>query len=348
MTRFKNLPLSDALAAVVALGEPKFRASQIIKWAYQRRLDSFEAMTNISNESKKRLGAAFSLEKMVVEATLASKENDAVKFGFKLIDSDDMVESVLLIDGKRRTACLSSQLGCGLKCAFCATGAMGFIRNLTLDEVVGQLIGINDYLAAHNDHMVTHIVFMGMGEALSNFEVFIAACEIISNNDGFALSAHRITVSTAGVVPSIERLGREGPDVNLAISLNGHSNDQRGKYMPINRTYPIETVVAAGCAYATAKKHELTFEYVVIPGENDTPAAINALTKLLHGVPCKMNCIPLNRNPGNVGSVPDYETVQKFSDALVAHGILATVRRSRGGDIEGACGQLAGKRRGDA
>lgn len=344
MDRLKNLPITRLRQRLADLGEPRFRTDQILRWVYRKRIDSFDAMTNISKVTKEKLNNAFSLQKMAVDTCLVSKNSDAVKFGFKLIESDDIVESVLLIDGKRRTACLSSQLGCGLNCSFCATGAMGFVRNLTLDEVLGQLVGINDYCAGNNDTLVTHIVFMGMGEALSNFDVFSAACAVISDNDCFVLSPHRITVSTAGVIPSIERLEREGPAVNLAISLNGHSNDQRGRYMPVNRTYPIEALVAAAREFAAGGERELTFEYVVIPGENDTAAAVKALTSLLHGISCKVNCIPINANPAHIGSTPSFEAVQAFADALFARGILATVRRSRGDDIDGACGQLAGKR----
>jgi 23S rRNA (adenine2503-C2)-methyltransferase len=341
ITRFKNLTLNDIRARITELGEPKFRASQVFRWVYQKRVNTFDEMNNITKLTRQKLSSIFSIDKLSIRKILVSEQNDAVKFGFRLIESDDLVESVLLYDGKRRTACLSSQLGCGLGCAFCATGAMGFIRNLTLDEILGQLIGINDYLESKKDSVVTHIVFMGMGEALSNWDVFKNGCSVIMDKDCFILSAKRITVSTAGVIPSIERLKNEDLPVNLAISLNGYSNEQRNKYMPINRKYPIEDLIAAAKSFVKDTGRQLTFEYVVIPGENDTPQALKALAKMLSGIPCKVNCIPLNTNPQHIGSTPPIEAVQKFADVLYQKGITATVRKSRGQDIDGACGQLA-------
>jgi 23S rRNA (adenine2503-C2)-methyltransferase len=341
ITRFKNMTLNDIRSRIIELDEPKFRASQIFRWVYQKRVHSFDEMNNISKATRQKVSTEFSLDKLSTQTILVSTSNDAVKFGFKLIESDDIVESVLLFDGKRRTACLSSQLGCGLGCAYCATGAMGFIRNLSQDEILGQLIGINDYLESKKDSLVTHIVFMGMGEALSNWDAFKSCCSIIMDKDCFILSAKRITVSTAGVIPSIEKLKKEDLPVNLAISLNGFSDEQRNKYMPINKKYPIDDLVAAAKSFVQETNRQLTFEYVVIPGENDTVQAIKALTKMLNGIPCKVNCIPINANPQKIGATPPIDAVQKFADALYQKGITATVRKSMGQDIDGACGQLA-------
>lgn len=338
--RLKNLPLDDAGRRIVALDEPRFRVQQVLGWVYRKRVGSFDDMRNVSKQSRAKLAEHFTLEKLECPTRLVAAAGDAVKFGYRLIESPDLVESVLLIDRKRRTACLSSQLGCGLGCTFCATGTMGFVRNLTQDEVIGQLIGINDYLAEQGDKPLTHVVFMGMGEALSNFDVFRSCCEIITAEVGFGLADRRITVSTAGVVPSIDRLIREGPPVNLAISLNTYSDELRSRIMPINRTYPIAEIVAAGRRYANATGRTLTFEYVVIEGETDTPAAVDALGRLLRGVPCKVNCIPLNPTSTGQGTAPPYERVLQFVQALHQRGITATARRSRGRDIDGACGQL--------
>jgi 23S rRNA (adenine2503-C2)-methyltransferase len=338
--RLKNLPLSDVRSHIADIGEPGFRAAQVLKWVYQKRVDSFEQMRNVSKSSQQAMDRHFTLGKLPCDTVLKSRNLDAVKFGFGLVESADIAESVLLYDEQRRTACLSSQLGCGLGCSFCATGDMGFVRNLTQDEIIGQLVGINDYLASQNDKLVDHIVFMGMGEALSNFDTFKSCCEVISDVNCFGLSPKRITVSTAGVVPSIDRLTKEGPSVNLAISLNAHSDEYRNTVMPVNRKYPIQTVVAAAKRFVDKTGNSLTFEYVVNHGANDTPEAIKALTKLLSGISCKLNCIPLNANPQNVGTTPEFRSVQVFADALFKKGIVATVRRSRGDDICGACGQL--------
>ncbi len=339
--RIKNLPPSELEHIVVTeLGLQRYRADQILGWIYRKRVDSFEQMTTIGKPLRAALSERFVLGKLDCVSRRVSGAADAVKFGFRLEESDDVVESVLLIDRRRRTACLSSQLGCGLGCTFCATATMGFVRNLTQSEVIEQLIGINDYLVETGDKPVTHVVFMGMGEALSNYSVFGTCCEIIVAEYGFGLAARRVTVSTAGVVPSIERLMHEGPAVNLAISLNSYSDELRSKYMPVNTTYPIAQVVAAGRRFTEQTKRGLTFEYVVMHGENDTPEALRMLSRLLQGVPCKVNCIPVNPTSTGVGERPPYDEVLRFVQALHDRGITATARRSRGDDIDGACGQL--------
>lgn len=343
-TNLKNLSLAQLGERLGELGEPRFRARQLAKWVYQKRVDRFDQMSNMPKTTRAKLGERLTIEKLRCPAVLESKEGDAVKFGFAAVGPEPhTIESVLLYDGKRRTACLSSQLGCGLGCTFCTTATMGLIRNLSLAEVVGQLIGINDYLASHGDKLLTHVVFMGMGEALSNFEVFASCCEIITSQDCLGLANRRVTVSTVGVVPSVQRLIDRGPPVNLAISLNTYADEQRSALMPINRSYPIASVVEVARRYVAAGRGALTFEYVVMPGENDTPQAVNALVKMLHGIPCKVNCIPLNPGPGEAGPSTSLGEVKAFADALHRKGITATVRRSRGRDIQGACGQLSSR-----
>jgi 23S rRNA (adenine2503-C2)-methyltransferase len=343
LIRLKNIPLEKARGAVIALGEPAFRARQVVKWVYQKRVDTFDAMNNIAKTTRRKLAGLFTIEKLKTAAVMTSRKNDAVKFGFQLVDSPYVAESVLLIDGDRRTACLSSQLGCGLGCTFCETGMLGFIRNLTQEEIVGQLIGINDYLAAHKDKSVTNIVFMGMGEALSNFDNFRSSLAVIMDNDCFAVGGRRITVSTAGVIPSIERLMAEEINVGLAISLNAFSNGQRNLIMPINRQYPIESLVDAAKRYFEKTGRRVTFEYVVIEGMNDTEEAARALRKTLGNVTCKINLIPLNPTSGSTVSQPSRRRLEVFSDRLHELGLAATVRTSRGTDICGACGQLTAR-----
>jgi 23S rRNA (adenine2503-C2)-methyltransferase len=344
LTRLKNLPLPELRAQILAMGEPKFRSQQVIKWVYQKRVASFDAMNNIAKPTRTRLAQRFSLEKLNPSVVLESKLHDAVKFGFALLDSPHVAESVLLIDDDRRTACLSSQLGCGLGCTFCETGKLGFIRNLTQDEIVGQLIGINDFQAGKNDKLVTNVVFMGMGEALSNFDNFRSSLAIIMENDCFNIGGRRITVSTAGVVPSIEKLIAENLNVGLAISLNAYSNERRNACMPVNKKYPIETLVAAAKRYFEKTGRRVTFEYVVIAGETDTLEAAHALQKMLGGVTCKINLIPLNPIGGAARvAAPPIERLERFSDVLHRLGLSATIRTSRGGDIHGACGQLTAR-----
>jgi 23S rRNA (adenine2503-C2)-methyltransferase len=343
MERLKNLSLDQIRQWVLKLGEPKFRAEQIIKWIFQKRVSSFDDMKNVSGALREKLREKYSFDKMKPLVILESKSLDAVKFGFQLIESQHLVESVLLIDNDRRTACVSSQLGCGLGCVFCETAKMGFIRNLTQEEILGQLIGINDYLFAKGDKLITNIVFMGMGEALSNYSNFISSLSIIMSEDAFNIGGRRITVSTAGVIPSIEKLISEGLNIGLAISLNAYTDAQRDILMPINRKYPIEQLIAIAKRYFEATGRRVTFEYVIIDSQTDTKEAIEALTRMLSGFPCKVNCIPVNPSTASYLKSPDERAVERFAEELNRRGVTATVRRSKGRDISGACGQLAGK-----
>lgn len=344
MKRFKNIKLSLLEDEMCNLGEKKFRVSQTIKWVYQKRLDSFEKMNNIPKALREKLEANYSLSKMNVSCARESRSGDAVKFGFELFESSHLVESVLLIDDDRRTACLSSQLGCGLGCVFCETGKMGFIRNLTQDEIIGQLIGINDYLEARGDKLVTNIVFMGMGEALSNFENFRTSLEIIMNEECFNIGGRRITVSTAGVIPSIQKLINEDLNIGLAISLNSFNDEQRSELMPINKRYPIKELIEIAKRYYSKIGRRVTFEYVLISGETDTDDAADSLKKLLGGFPCKINVIPVNPGRNSGLKSPGDNILQKFTDKLQNRGLTVTLRKSRGQDIWGACGQLSGSK----
>ena len=338
----KDLSLSALVKAMTDLGEPAFRAKQVTKWLYQKRVAGFDAMANISKESRKKLAEHFTVEKLAVAAVLESADNDAVKFGFRVADSEFLVESVLLTDGARRTACLSSQLGCGLGCLFCETGAIGFVRNLTQAEILGQLIAINDYQASRDDKLVTNIVFMGMGEALSNYDNFLSSLEIINSGDAFTIGSRRITVSTAGVVPSIRKLMEQDIPIGLAISLNAYSNALRDRIMPVNKKYPIESLVQIAGEYFEKTGRPVTFEYVLMEGENDGSEAVAALASLLRGIVCKVNVISLN--PGRYGACkgPSFKKAGGFVQSLFDNGLNATLRKSRGQDIKGACGQLSG------
>ncbi|MDR2578615.1 MAG: 23S rRNA (adenine(2503)-C(2))-methyltransferase RlmN [Chitinispirillales bacterium] len=342
LKRLKNLTLPELESFAVSIGEQKFRAKQIFKWIYQKRLSDFSEMSNMPKNLRAALSENASISKLEPRRIIESSHNDAVKFGFLLDDSKHIVESVLLIDGDRRTACVSSQLGCGLGCTFCEKAIIGFIRHLTLEEIIGQLIGINDYLFAKGDRLVTNIVFMGMGEALSNFDNFINALSIIMHEDAFNIGARRITVSTAGVIPSIERLMREDLTIGLAISLNAWNNELRSEMMPVNKKYPIERLVDIAKRYHNQTGRRVTFEYVLIKGVTDTDEAANALQKLLGGFPCKVNLIPVNpvSNVNNSVQSPSDRQTEEFSYKLHDRNLAATVRKSRGQDIMGACGQL--------
>ena len=340
----KNLTFDQLTACIISLGEQKYRGKQIIKWVYQKRVNSFEQMNNMPLTMREKLSEFYTVEKLQPVFINESANGDAVKFGFALNGSDFLVESVLLRDRDRKTACISSQLGCGLGCVFCETGKMGFVRNLSQEEIIGQLIGINDYLESKGDKPVTNIVFMGMGEALSNFDNFLSSLHIIMDEEAFNIGGRRITVSTAGVVPSIEKLMAEDLNVGLAISLNAFNNELRSKLMPVNRKYPIESLIAVAKSYFQKTGRRVTFEYVVIDGETNTPQAVSALHKLLGGLTCKINLIPVNQSKTAQISSPSDSTLLQFSNELQNLGLTVMVRKSRGQDIWGACGQLAGKR----
>jgi 23S rRNA (adenine2503-C2)-methyltransferase len=342
-THLKNYSLSELASVMLGLGEKKFRAQQIKQWIYHKRIDNFEQMNNIPKNLRDTLDEKFTIEKMAPLQVLESQYGDAVKFGFGCIESSHLVESVLLIEGDRRTACISSQLGCGLGCVFCETGKMGFIRNLTQEEIIGQLIGIDDYLALKSDNLVTNIVFMGMGEALSNYENFRSSLDIIKDQQIFNIGGRRITVSTAGVVPSIERLMAEKLNIGLAISLNAYSNEQRDQLMPVNRKYPIECLIKIAEQYYNVTGRRVTFEYVIIDGQTNTPEALNSLYKYLSGFPCKLNLIPVNPSRESQMKVPTDVNLEMFANELIRRGLVVTIRKSRGQDIWGACGQLAGR-----
>lgn len=338
-----NLPLDELKQTLKKIGLPDFRYKQIIKWIYEKRVNSFDEMRNVSNDLKNTLSKTLTTQKLPITSLLESKKGDSVKFGFKVSDDEYIVESLILIDENRRTLCVSSQLGCGLGCVFCQTAKMGFIRNLTQYEILGQLIGANDYLAKKQDKLITNIVFMGMGEALSNFETFLTALDVIMDPDCFGIGGRKITVSTAGVVPSIDKLINADLNIGLAISLNSYNNEKRNKTMPINRRYPIEELIAAAKRYTIKKKQTITFEYIVIENETDTDDAFQAIVKLLKGINCKINLIPLNPGMNENLREPSTQKLSNFAKKLANSGLRVVIRKSRGRDILGACGQLAGK-----
>jgi len=341
-----NLTIEKLQEELANMGEPAFRMKQVVKWVYQKRINSFDDMRNVPKILHEKLKQKYTVEKMPVTYLLESKKGDAVKFGFETNEGDGIIESVILYDGKRRSLCISSQLGCALGCVFCETGRMGFVRNLTQREILGQMIGANDYLASHNDKLVTNIIFMGMGEALLNYDTFISSLKIIMNDDCFGMRGRRITVSTAGIVPQIEKFIKEDMRLGLAVSLNTYSNEKRNRTMPINKKYPIEKLIEVAGSYYKKFGERVTFEYVLMHGENDTEEAVGALKKQLGRVPCKINLIPVNPFTDSTISAPDEEKLNAFAQKLSDSGLYVTVRKSRGQDICAACGQLAGRVRG--
>lgn len=336
-----NLTVSELSSLVTQLGFPAFRTGQLLGWMYEQCVSSFENMSNIPKGMKEALSVDFSLEIPRVVHRIGSPESGSVKFAFQ--SGDDLFESVILFANKRRTLCVSSQIGCALGCRFCETAKLGFVRNLEASEIVGQVIVANQYLKEAELGKVTNIVFMGMGEALSNFDNFKRALSIITAEKQLGIGTRKITVSTAGVVHNIQKMIDQDIQVGLAISLNASSDIERSAIMPINDRYSINELLVVAKEYAQFRGRPVTFEYVVIAGKNDSPEAAQRLISLLKGFPCKINLIPLNDCTTEGLKRPDEKYIDLFSKKLHDGGLTVTVRRSGGQDIDGACGQLAGK-----
>lgn len=323
------------------LGEKPYRGRQLYKWIYQTRQWDFAAMTDLSKTLRERLETGFTIDGLTVEHH--SKSIDGTeKFLFRLPDGHP-VESVLIPDDERdrSTVCISSQAGCALACRFCATGTMGLIRDLTVGEIVGQLLFLRN-LYGHD--CFTNVVFMGMGEPLHNYNNVIESLRIMKDELGLGLGAKRITVSTSGVTPKIRKLADSGLKVRLALSLHAATQEKRLKIMPIAETFGLDKLIDAVRYYADQTRDRVTFEYVLIEGFNDGMEDVLALARLIEGIPCKINILAYNPVPGLPYKRPSDEKVDWFGRQLYPRAPAVTVRKSRGRDIEAACGQLAARK----
>ena len=341
----------------VERGEPPFRAKQLFSWLYQRLVTDFSAMTNLPQSLRSQLAQEASIGPMIVRSEQHSKDDRTRKILLEL-DDGKLIESVLMLyppigeSSARATVCVSTQAGCAFGCTFCATGQMGFDRHLTAGEIVAQVLFFARELrdapwsakglpgSTPIDH-ITNIVLMGMGEPLHNYDNVLQALRILNNLDGFNLGARHMTVSTVGLVPAIRKLSQEPLQVNLAISLHAPTDELRSQTMPINKKYPLEELLAACKDYIAATGRQVTFEYVLLAGVNDTAAHAHLLSELL--VPLKqfahVNCIPVNATSADYKS-PSGESIRAFRNILFEHGVSNSVRAERGDDIAAACGQL--------
>jgi len=342
MKNLRHVSLPELQQLFIDWSEPKFRAAQVYDWLWKKHAASIEEMSNLPKQLREKLEQSFFIPKVQIYNSQHSNDG-TIKSGL-LLEDKRVVEGVLIPTEKRMTACVSCQVGCSLNCSFCATGFMERSRNLTYDEIIDEVTLLDQQAQQAYGRGLSNIVFMGMGEALSNFETFLNSLEIFMHEDIYNIGGRRITVSTAGVVPSIERLLKEKLNIGLAISLNSYSNELRDQLMPINKKYPIESIVAIARRYAAETGRTVTFEYVVIDGKTNTPEALQEIHRYCGGFDCKINLIPLNPSTGSALAGPEDDSLQKFADALERKGITATIRKSRGQDIWGACGQLAGKR----
>ena len=338
-----GLPQRNLEAYFADIGEKPFHARQVMRWLYQRGETDFGVMTDLSKSLRQQLGETAAIELPAVISRHDSSDG-TVKWLFAS-GSGQAVEAVFIPEPDRGTLCISSQVGCALDCAFCATGAQGFNRNLTTAEIVGQVWHANQTLPRRDngEYAVTNVVFMGMGEPLANYRSLVPAIEVLISDLGYGLSRRKVTVSTSGIVPHIDRLGDEC-NVSLAVSLHAPNNALRDELVPINRLHPIEELLDACWRYAKKRANRfITFEYVMLRGVNDSPELADELIALLNGKPAKVNLIPFNPFNGTEFSRSAATTMARFQSRLRKSGLVTTTRRTRGDDIDAACGQLAGK-----
>ena len=347
ITKTNLLGLSPArLEAFFAeLGEKRFRATQVLKWIHQLGAESFDEMTNISKALRETLNAVAEIRPPEVVSQDISR--DGTRKWVIRVDGGSCVETVLIPEGTRRTLCISSQVGCSLNCSFCSTGKQGFNRNLTAAEVIGQVyIAIKSFgpMDPNGERQVTNVVLMGMGEPLMNFDNVVDATQLMMDDNAYGLSKRRVTLSTAGVVPALDKL-REVSDVSLAISLHAPNDELRDVLVPINRRYSINELIDACNRYleGLSDKRVVTIEYTMMAGVNDQPHQARELVKVLRRLPCKLNLIPFNPFPNSGYERPSDAAIQAFKQIMVTSNIITTVRRTRGDEIDAACGQLVGQ-----
>ena len=349
-----------------ALGEKSFRARQVLQWIYQRRVTDIDAMTDLAKSLRARLNEGADIVFPEVAGQRVSTDG-TVKWLLKLADGN-CIETVFIPESGRGTLCVSSQVGCALNCSFCATARQGYNRNLSVDEIIGQVWVANRALLAMNEtsdtsrennsnaraianpvtnntvtNPVTNVVMMGMGEPLLNFDNVVSAMNLMMDDCSFGLSRRRVTLSTAGLVPAIDRLGATLP-VSLAVSLHAPDDALRDQLVPLNKKYPIAQLLAACRRYATGKKpRHITFEYVMLKDINDSTDQARALARILGDLPAKVNLIPFNPYPGIEYQRSSRVAIDRFRDILLGKNIFTITRKTRGDDIDAACGQLAGK-----
>ncbi len=338
-TNLLDLSISALHDFVERLGEPRYRALQLLQWIHQRGVTDFQAMTNLSKALRSALAdqAEVKLPTMALERTAV----DGTRKWLLTLHDGNKIETVFIPDRSRATLCVSSQVGCALNCSFCSTGKEGFSRNLSLSEIIGQV-----WFAARQIKQapfITNVVMMGMGEPLLNYDAVIPAMELMMSDYGYHLSKYRVTLSTAGLIPAMKKLQQES-EAALAVSLHAPNDALRDVLVPLNKKYPLKELIACCRGYFPINgKRSVTFEYVMLDGINDTLAHANELLALLRGTQCKINLIPFNPFPNTDYRRSTDESIAQFQTRLIDAGFNTRVRRTRGQDIEGACGQLVGE-----
>lgn len=325
--------------AVRRMGEPPYRARQIYAGIYRRRLRRWEDFTDLGKEFRRKLAERFVLDYPPVRKVFVSRDGTR-RYLFEM-DGGHKIESVFIPEERRDTICVSTQVGCAVGCLFCATGRLPLKRNLSVGEIVGQVLSLSADRGSASRRL--NIVLMGMGEPLYNFDNVMQAIRLMTDARGMCVSPRRVTLSTSGVVPGIRKLSMEPVIPNLAISLNAADDDVRNRIMPINKRWNLEALMNACRAFPMERRRRITFEYVLIDGINDSPEDARRLARLLRGLKKKINLIPLNPDPWISLKAPEPERVLEFERILASHHITVSIRRPRGEDISAACGTLAGR-----
>jgi 23S rRNA (adenine2503-C2)-methyltransferase len=342
-----DLDAAQVAALVAGLGEKPFRARQLTRWVHRRGAAQFEAMTDLAKSLRSKLDSVAQVRAPAVIRDAISE--DGTRKWLLDVGQGDAIETVFIPEDERGTLCVSTQAGCAVNCRFCSTGKQGFSRNLTTAEIIGQLwwaehaLRASRGITAEHERVIGNVVLMGMGEPLQNYEATLPALRLMLDDDAYGLSRRRVTLSTSGMVPQMDRLAQDCP-VALAVSLHAPNDALRDDLVPLNRKYPLRELLAACRRYlAFAPRDFITFEYVMLDGLNDSDAQARQLIALVADVPCKFNLIPFNPFPGSGLKRSTSERIRAFALRLQDAGFVTTIRKTRGDDIDAACGQLAGE-----
>lgn len=337
MKNIKDYDLEDLKQELISIGEKGFRAEQIFKWLYQEKVKNFDEMTNLSLELREKLKNNYTICNYNILKKLESSDGTK-KYLFDILDGN-IIESVLMEYHYGKSVCVSSQVGCKMGCKFCASTGIPFVRNLTAGEIVEQILAIEQ----DTGEKISNIVFMGIGEPLDNYDNVIKAIRILNNPKGLGIGARHISVSTSGLVPRIYDLAKENIQCTLSVSLHASNNEKRSSMMPVNNRYSVEELIKACKDYIAMTNKRISFEYALAKDNNDNMQDAKELANLLKGMLCHVNLIPINKIENGKFTKSSNENIIKFRDYLNDHGIVATIRRELGSDIEAACGQLRRK-----
>lgn len=337
MKNIKDYDLKELKEELVNIGEKPFRAEQIFKWLYQEKVKTFDEMTNLSLELREKLKQNYTMCNFKILRKQESKDG-TIKYLFDVLDGN-AIETVLMSYHHGHSICVSTQIGCKMGCKFCASTGINFIRNLSSGEIVEQILAVEQDTGIR----ISNVVFMGIGEPLDNYDNVVNSIRIINNQKGINIGARHISVSTSGLVPKIYQLAEENIQCTLSISLHATNNEKRSSMMPVNQRYPVEELIQACHDYIEKTHRRISFEYALAKENNDNLEDAKELVKLLKGMLCHVNLIPINKIENGSFSKSSNENIMKFRDYLNDHGIVATIRRELGSDIDAACGQLRRK-----